>query len=97
MPKLPIVIAVVVAVLLFVGVNSIFIVDERQQALKLQFGQVVGKEEGYREPGLYFKIPLVQNVVYYEDRILPLEGAELEVTPIDDRLLIIVDSRRVLV
>ncbi|MDF2232930.1 protease modulator HflC [Albimonas sp. CAU 1670] len=88
MKKLPILIAVV-AVVVFVLINSIFIVDERQQALKLQFGQVVGKTEGYREPGLYFKIPLIQNVVYYEDRILPLEGGELEVTPIDDRRLVV--------
>ncbi|MGM0585997.1 MAG: protease modulator HflC [Pseudomonadota bacterium] len=88
MRKLPILIGVL-AVLLFLGVNSIFIVDERQQALKLQFGQVVGKEEGYREPGLYFKIPLVQSVAIYEDRILPLAGRELEVTPIDDRRLVV--------
>ncbi|WP_339948937.1 protease modulator HflC [uncultured Albimonas sp.] len=88
MRKLPILIGLVVVVV-FVLVNSIFIVDERQQALKLQFGQVVGKTEGYREPGLYFKIPLVQNVVFYEDRILPLEGGELEVTPIDDRRLVV--------
>lgn len=88
MRRFPIILGAI-AVLLFIGVNAIFIVDERQQALKLQFGQVVGKEEGYREPGLYFKIPIVQNTVFYEDRILPLEGAELEVTPIDDRRLVV--------
>ena len=88
MKRLPILIGVVV-VAVFVLVNSIFIVDERQQALKLQFGQVVGQTEGYREPGLYFKIPLIQTVVFYEDRILPLEGGELEVTPIDDRRLVV--------
>ena len=78
-----------IAVALFILVNSIFIVDERQQALKLQFGQIVGDEEGYREPGLYFKIPLIQNVVYYEGCILPLATSELEVTPIDDRRLVV--------
>lgn len=88
MRKLPILL-VAIAVAIFVLINSVFIVDERQQALKLQFGQVVGETEGYRTPGLYFKIPLVQNVVYYEDRILPLEGGELEVTPIDDRRLVV--------
>ena len=88
MKKLPI-LAGGVVVLLFLAYNSIFIVDERQQALKLQFGQVVGQTDGYREPGLYFKIPLVQTVVFYEDRILPLEGGELEVTPLDDRRLVV--------
>lgn len=88
MRKLPILIGAL-AVLLFLGVSSIFIVDERQQAVKLQFGQVVGRDEGYREPGLYFKIPVVQTVAIFEKRILPLEGRELEVTPIDDRRLVV--------
>jgi membrane protease subunit HflC len=86
--RLPIILGAI-AVALFILVQSIFIVDERQQALKLQFGQVVGREEGYRDPGLYFKIPLIQNVVYYEGRILPLETSELEVTPVDDRRLVV--------
>ena len=88
MKRMPIIIGLL-AVLVFIGANSIFIVDERQQALKLQFGQVVGKEEGYRDPGLYFKIPLIQSVVYYEKRILPLASPELEVTPLDDRRLVV--------
>ena len=88
MKRLPILIGVI-AVAIFVLINSIFIVDERQQAVKLQFGQVVGDDDGYREPGLYFKIPLIQTVSFYEDRILPLEGGELEVTPIDDRRLVV--------
>ncbi len=79
----------VLAIVLFVGVSSIFIVDERQQAVKLQFGQVVGDRDGYTDPGLYFKIPVIQQVAYYEDRILPLRGEELEVTPIDDRRLVV--------
>ncbi|MEO0361789.1 MAG: protease modulator HflC, partial [Pseudomonadota bacterium] len=36
-----------------------------------------------------FKIPFIQNVVYYEDRILPLETDPLEVTPLDDRRLVV--------
>ncbi|MFO7854734.1 MAG: protease modulator HflC [Paracoccaceae bacterium] len=85
--RVPIILAGL-AVVLFVLVQSIFIVDERKQALKLQFGQIVGREDGYREPGLYFKIPLIQSVVFYEKRILPLETTELEVTPLDDRRLV---------
>ncbi|SET26933.1 protease modulator HflC [Oceanicella actignis] len=83
------VLAAVLAALVFVLANSVFIVDERQQALKLQFGKVVGDPDGYRQPGLYFKIPFIQNVVYYEDRILPLETSELEITPLDDRRLVV--------
>ena len=67
-----------------VVVSSVFIVDERKQALVLQFGQV--KQE-VREPGLGFKIPFIQDVVYYEDRILGLPTNPIEVTPADDRRL----------
>ncbi|MFN3613894.1 MAG: protease modulator HflC [Rubrimonas sp.] len=71
----------------FLLLNSLFIVDERQRALVLQFGQVRG--EPISEPGLYLKAPFIQNVVYFEDRILPLETANLEVTPLDDRRLVV--------
>jgi len=75
------------ALALFLLANALFIVDERQRALVLQFGQVRG--EPIAEPGLYFKIPFIQNVAYFEDRILPLETSQLEVTPLDDRRLVV--------
>lgn len=76
----------VLAVLLFTLVSSVYIVDERKQAIVLQFGQVTAVQQ---EPGLNFKIPFIQNVVYYEDRILPLETEPLEVTPLDERRLVV--------
>jgi membrane protease subunit HflC len=76
----------VFAVILAVLLSSIFIVDERQKALVLQFGQIRNVVE---EPGLNFKIPFIQQVVYYEDRILSLDTAEIEVTPSDDRRLVV--------
>lgn len=68
------------------GLSSIFIVDEREKALVLQFGQIKAVRE---EPGLYFKIPLIQEVVRYDDRILGLDVEPLEVTPLDDRRLVV--------
>lgn len=65
---------------------SIFIVDEKEKALVLQFGQVKAVKE---EPGLAFKIPFIQEVVYYDDRILSRDVEPLEVTPLDDRRLIV--------
>lgn len=85
MRKLPI-IAIVLAVIVFLLANSIFIVDERQKAMVLQFGQVRAVKE---EPGLAFKVPFIQNVVYYDARIQGLETQALEVTPLDDRRLIV--------
>jgi len=68
------------------GLSSIFIVDEREKALVLQFGQIKAVRE---DPGLYFKVPLIQEVVRYDDRILGLDLDALEVTPLDDRRLVV--------
>lgn len=75
-----------VAVVVIGVMSSLFIVDERQKALVLQFGQIVKVQE---EPGLGFKIPLIQEVVRYDDRILSLDTEEIEVTPSDDRRLVV--------
>lgn len=85
MKKLP-VLFVGLVILVVVFLSSIYIVDERQKALVIQFGQIKAVKE---EPGVAFKIPLIQNVEYYDDRILSLETAETEVTPSDDRRLVV--------
>ena len=74
----------VILVLAIVGLSSIYIVDERQKALILQFGRVVKVQE---EPGLGVKIPFIQEVVYYDDRILSRDVETLEITPLDNRRL----------
>lgn len=71
---------------LILALSSVFIVDERNKALVLQFGKVVAIKE---DPGLSFKLPFIQNVVYYEDRILSSVIDPLEVTPLDDRRLVV--------
>ena len=68
------------------ALSSVFIVDERENALVLQFGQV---KQVRTEPGLYFRIPVIQEVVRYDDRILGLQSQPLEVTPADDRRLVV--------
>lgn len=73
-------------VILVLALSSVFIVDERNKALVLQFGRVVAIKE---DPGLSFKVPFIQNVVYYEDRILSSVMDPLEVTPLDDRRLVV--------
>ena len=78
LPGLAIVIALIA--------SSVYTVDEREKALVLQFGEVVAVKE---DPGLAFKIPLIQEVVKYDDRILPLDTQALEVTPADDRRLVV--------
>jgi len=78
---LPAVVVVAVAIM-----SSVFIVDERQKALVLQFGQIVKVQE---EPGLGFKLPLIQEVVRYDDRILSRDLDPLDITASDDRRLVV--------
>ncbi|HET9069134.1 MAG TPA: protease modulator HflC, partial [Amaricoccus sp.] len=85
MLRAPIIIAVLVG-LGFVLLNAIYTVDEREKAMVLQFGQVRAVKE---QPGLAFKMPFIQNVVFYDSRIQGLDTNALEVTPLDDRRLIV--------
>jgi len=78
---IPVVVIVIVGLL-----SSLFVVNEKQKALVLQFGQI---RQVVEEPGLGFKIPLIQEVVYYDDRILSLDTETIEVTPSDDRRLVV--------
>ena len=64
---------------------SVFVVDERERALVLQFGQIIRVEN---EPGLNFKAPW-QSVQRFEDRILSLDTEPTQVTPSDDRRLVV--------
>ncbi len=54
---------------------SMFVVDQRQNAIVFQLGEVVGIKTA---PGLYFKTPLVQNVRYFDSRIQTLDAPEAE-------------------
>ena len=69
-----------------VALSSLFIVDEREKALVLQFGQIVRVQE---QPGLGYKIPFIQEVVTYDDRILSRDMEELEVTASDGRRIVV--------
>tara|TARA_R110000782_G_scaffold7840_4_gene25976 strand:- start:681 stop:1769 length:1089 start_codon:yes stop_codon:yes gene_type:complete len=83
MRKLNIIIPVVI-IAIIAALSSIYIVDEREKALVLRFGQIKQVRE---EAGIGFKIPLLDEVVRYDDRILSLETPMIEVTPADDRRL----------
>ncbi|HMV16485.1 MAG TPA: protease modulator HflC [Zoogloea sp.] len=67
-----------IGVLLFVVAlmsMSLFSVDQRQYALVFQLGEVKGQ---LTEPGLHVKIPLIQNVRYFDRRILTMDSNEPE-------------------
>ena len=76
----------VLVVAIVTALSALFVVDERENVLVLQFGQV--KQE-ITQPGLGFKMPFIQEVVRYDARILGLQTQPLEVTPLDDRRLVV--------
>ena len=79
----------VIPVLVILGataLSSVFTVDEREKVLVLQFGEIT---QAIDQPGLYFKMPFIQDILRYDDRILGLPTDPLEVTPLDDRRLVV--------
>ena len=65
-PRLNLLLVLVVLGVLLVRM-TVFIVDEREHAVKFRFGEIVKADY---EPGLHFKIPFVNNIIKYPDRIL---------------------------
>lgn len=79
----------VVATLLVVVAMSVFTVDQRQFALVFQLGEV---KRAIDEPGLNFKVPMVQNVRYFEKRIMTLDNNEPERFITSEKKNVLVDS-----
>jgi membrane protease subunit HflC len=82
------VVGIVVLVLGIVGANALFTVHQTQQAIVLQFGE---PKRVIKESGLAFKIPVVQDVLFYDNRILDLDPPSFEML-LSDRKRIIVDA-----
>jgi modulator of FtsH protease HflC len=83
-----IVVAVAAVIAIVLLLSSAFTVRQTEQALVLQFGNPVRVE---RDPGLKFKVPFIQNVEYYDRRILDLDPPVQEVL-LSDQKRINVDS-----
>lgn len=79
-------IGIIVAAVAFLLFNSFFIVDQREQALITQFGN---PERIVREPGLAFKVPFVQTVLFFDKRILELDAPPEEVIAADRRRIVV--------
>jgi membrane protease subunit HflC len=66
---------VILVAVLVVASASLFIVDQRQNAIVFRFGEFISIK---KTPGLYFKVPLLDNVRYFDVRILTIDTAEPE-------------------
>ncbi len=78
-----------IAGLLILLAASLFTVDQRQYAIVFQLGEV---KEVIREPGLSFKWPMIQNVRFFDKRILTLDSAEPERFLTAEKKPVLVDS-----
>ena len=77
-----------VAVLVLLSM-SIFVVDQRQSAIVFQLGEVIRVKS---DPGMGFKVPLLQNVRYFDSRILTLDAGEPERFITAEKKNVLVDS-----
>jgi len=88
MQRLPIFAAAIFAIFTAVGA-MVFTVDQRQYAIVFQLGEI---KEVIKEPGLSFKWPLIQNVRYFDSRILTLDSVEPERFLTAEKKPVLVDS-----
>lgn len=80
---------IVVVLVLIAFIQSAYIVDEREQVVVTQFGKPVGN--AITEPGMYFKIPVIQKANFFEKRFMEWDGDPNQV-PTKDKKYIFVDT-----
>jgi len=78
--------AIVVALLFFAYQVGTAVVDETEKAVILQFGRPV---RVINEPGLYFRIPFIQNIRFFDRRLLDYETSPAEVITLDMKTLVV--------
>ena len=70
------IIIILLSILGFGAINSMFTMNERQQGLVLQFGE---PKRVIQNSGLHFKLPIIQNTVKYDKRILEYDFMNREI------------------
>lgn len=89
--KKPVIIGIAAVLLLLV--NSLFVVGQTEQAIVLEFGKPVKFKDGDKEvsyintPGLKMKVPFIQDVVYFDNRILNFEATDKEILDSENKTL----------
>ena len=76
----------ILIILGFIGINAFFTMNEKQQGLVLQFGE---PKRVVKDSGLHLKIPLIQNTVKYDKRILEYDLPIEEVIAVDKKRMLI--------
>jgi modulator of FtsH protease HflC len=77
--KVPLIIVAIIAIMM--AYTSAYIVNETEQVVVTQFGRVVGTPK--QAPGLYFKIPLIQDATYFPKNLLMWDGDPGQIPTLD--------------
>ncbi|NCQ12377.1 MAG: protease modulator HflC [Bacteroidetes bacterium] len=90
MKKLFPAISIISLIVVFIVINaSMFVVNETEQVIITQFGQPVG--ETITEPGIHFKVPIIQDANFFDKRYLEWDGDRNQI-PTKDKKFIFVDT-----
>jgi len=82
-------ILIALGLLAFISYNTLYVVQQTQQAIVLQFGE---PKRTVQTPGLNWKIPFIQNVIFYENRVLSMVSQGSEQVILSDQKRLEVDT-----
>ncbi len=82
----PLAVGVIALVVLFILSSAVFTVQQGEQAVVVQFGFPM---RDISEPGLRFKVPLIQSVIYFDKRVLDYDAESQEVPTLDQKQLVV--------
>ena len=74
------------AISVFLLLQCVFVVDQTERAIVLQLGKPVGADYG---PGLHFKLPFVQNVIFFDSRVLEYDAPAAEIITQDKKNMVV--------
>ncbi|OLF73976.1 protease modulator HflC [Maricaulis sp. W15] len=82
---------IILVVGVFIGLQSVYTVNEREQALLVRLGDPVGavNQPGFEDPGLHFKIPFIMDVVMFDKRNLEFDMQPEEIQAADQVRLVV--------
>jgi membrane protease subunit HflC len=76
-----------VGIAVFLLLQCVFVVDQTERAILLQLGKPVGNAD--YPPGLHFKLPFVQNVIFFDSRVLEYDAPAAEILTIDKKNMVV--------
>lgn len=76
-----------IGIAIFILLQCVFVVDQTERAIVLQLGKPVGNAD--YEPGLHFKLPFVQNVIFFDSRVLEYDAPAAEILTQDKKNMVV--------